>query len=114
VVDDERDVLQIYVGALELEGYEVHYATSGFEGLEMVGDVRPDLILLDLWMPGIDGRGFALALTMRGVEVPIVLVTGAEKPALWAEAIGAVALLEKPFDVDELVALVDRVSSQAA
>jgi len=55
IVDDEPSILQSLSGLLADEGFEVETATNGYEGLKIVEEKSPDLVLLDIWMPGIDG-----------------------------------------------------------
>ena len=54
VVDDEASIIQTLEGVLRDEGFDVASASSGVEALEMIGEVIPDLVLLDIWMPGMD------------------------------------------------------------
>ena len=55
VVDDEKSILQSLIGILSDEGFEVLTAESGAEALDKIKEATPDLVLLDIWMPGIDG-----------------------------------------------------------
>ena len=77
VVDDEPDVLYLVRKILEKEGYEVAVAYSGKDCLDTVEDVRPDLIILDIMMPGLDG--WEVARTLKNQEqtkhIPIVMLT---------------------------------------
>src|ERR687883_395668 len=91
---------------LELEGYRVGWAANGREALEYVrrGD-RPDLILLDLMLPGMDGRQFRREAQRDPAlaSIPVVVVSGAGDLAQTAAALGAAAYLEKPVVLAELV-----------
>ena len=55
IVDDEPSILQSLSGILSDEGFEVHTASNGYEALKIVEEKSPDLVLLDVWMPGLDG-----------------------------------------------------------
>jgi CheY-like chemotaxis protein len=110
VVDDTREVRDLLVLNLELEGFEVRAACDGQEGLEVALDWQPDVVTLDVVMPRLDGLAALQALRAdpRTAAVPVVLVTGRAQAADRAqgEALGADAYLPKPFEPAELVAVV--------
>ncbi len=81
-------------------------AANGEEALKLLEDVRPDLILLDKLMPVMDGTTFASAYRQRADPVPIVAFCAARDAADWSASIGAVGYLGKPFDVEQLAAIV--------
>jgi CheY-like chemotaxis protein len=98
---------------LEAEGYDVVEATNGAEALTVVEAGAPDLVLLDMRMPVLDGWGFAAELRRRGHAVPIVVMTAARDAARWASEIAAPAFLAKPFGFDDLITAVERARSSA-
>jgi CheY-like chemotaxis protein len=101
VVDDEEDVRTFVRLVLEDAGYEVETAMDGREGLEAIHISRPDLVLLDLMMPVMDGWE-----VMAGVgrsHPPFVVLSASDEPER-ARREGAVALVSKPFVVRDLVA----------
>jgi CheY-like chemotaxis protein len=109
VVEDEDAVGQIVVDTLADEGYEVRRARNGREGLELLDDWRPDVILLDLMMPVMDGWAFRAEQCRRGgpaAAVPVVVISGTRDARARAADLGAVAAITKPFDLDEVVATV--------
>jgi CheY-like chemotaxis protein len=110
VVDDTREVRELLLLNLELEGFEVRAACDGQEGVEVALDWRPDVVTLDVVMPRLDGLSALQALRAdpRTAAVPVVLVTGRAQAADRAqgEALGADAYLPKPFEPAELVAVV--------
>jgi CheY-like chemotaxis protein len=110
VVDDTREVRELLVLNLELEGFEVRAACDGQEGVEVALDWHPDVVTLDVVMPRLDGLAALQALRAdpRTAAVPVVLVTGRAQAADRAEgeALGADAYLPKPFEPAELVAVV--------
>ena len=108
VVDDDLEILAMLRDFLEGEGLTVRTATNGAEALEMVDDLKPALILLDMRMPVLDGWGFAERLRERRSPYPIVVMTAAESARRWADEIGANGYIAKPFDVDELLQLIER------
>ena len=84
VVDDEADIRATVSAMLEIEGYEVAEASNGADALVMLEKRRPDLILLDMRMPVLDGWGFAAELRRRGHRTPIVVMY---RGAWWASII---------------------------
>lgn len=109
VVDDDPDLLGLVQLLLEGVGYRVITAGEGQEALSRVAEKMPDLILLDMKMPGMNGWDFARAFRQRyDRAAPIVVLTAAEDARKRAEEIGAEGYLGKPFDIDELIRIVER------
>ncbi len=108
VVDDDRGIREIIAETLEFEGYQVAQAKNGAEALEMIAENPPSLVLLDMRMPVLDGWGVARALRARGIRLPIVVVTAAKDARAWANEIGAIGYLAKPFEDSDLLEAVDR------
>jgi CheY-like chemotaxis protein len=104
VVDDDPDILDAICDILSAEGYGVARARHGREALDRVERSRPDLILLDLMMPVMDGLAFAHALGERRLDpaIPIVVISADGNPHR-AASIGARGFLPKPFDIDALL-----------
>lgn len=114
VVDDDRGIREFVRTVLADEGYAVTEATDGQEALERVEAQRPDVILLDMRMPVMDGWEFARTYRQRpGPHAPIVIVTAALDVAKDAKEIGADGFLAKPFQLDDLLDLVQRHAGQA-
>jgi DNA-binding response OmpR family regulator len=111
VVDDEPDVLLLLRVNLEAAGYQTVLAADGETALERIGDSDPDLVLLDIMMPVMDGWGVLRALAERD-DAPRVVVVSAkssDRDVVRALTSGALEYVTKPFDPDELVAVVGRV-----
>jgi len=106
VADDDPGVRYVVRWALEGEGLPVTMAANGGEALKAIADSPPSLIVLDLTMPLATGSEVARRAREAKAETPILLVTGDGRAREKAQAIGAYAYLEKPFDVTELVAAV--------
>jgi len=107
VVDDDRDLLSLVALVLEDEGYKVLTATDGRDALQMVQRSMPDLILLDMKMPVMNGWEFAERFHAEyNSNTPIVVLTAAEDAKKRAEEVGAVGWIGKPFDLDGLVRVV--------
>jgi CheY-like chemotaxis protein len=111
VVDDEPDIRATVTAMLESEGYDVVQATNGAEALRAMELEPPDIVLLDMRMPVLDGWGFAAELRRRGHEVPIVVMTAARDAAHWASEIAASAFVAKPFGFDDLINAVEEARS---
>lgn len=103
VVDDDRVIRELVVAALEVEGYRVSSATDVPSGLAKFWSMSPNLVLLDLLMPG-DGVVFAARVIER--KVPIVVMSGRPDGRRLADQIGADGFLAKPFEIDDLLATV--------
>ncbi len=110
IVDDDSTLRNAVAELLELEGYRVIAACDGTEALRAMHETCPQLVLLDLEMPGLDGRGFARVLQALGIRVPIIAMSGASEAPRWAREIGALGLLLKPFDAATLLHAVETSS----
>jgi len=111
VVDDERNIRALVARVLGQDQVEVHGAATGKEGLQMSDEVSPDLVLLDLRLPDMDGMDVLRALRSRYPEVAVIIITGFGQIQSAVEAIkvGATDYLEKPFEhVEKLKLAVGR------
>ncbi len=111
VIDDDPTILATVAEALDLEGFPVVTATNGAEGLEVMdrGPKRPALVLLDMRMPVLDGWEFMRAVRERGLSISVIVMTAAADARRWAREIDAHGVLAKPFELDELMAQVQRL-----
>jgi len=111
VVDDERKVVELVTLYLKREGYQVLAAYDGLQALELARQKQPDLIILDLMLPGIDGLAVCRALRNEGNNVPVVMLTARtlEEDKLTGLDTGADDYVTKPFSPRELVARVRAV-----
>ena len=114
VVDDDIGIRASVGALLEEEGYQVEEAVNGLDALERLERAPPTLVLLDMRMPIMDGWEFAERLRLGNFEVPIVVMSAARDAGTWAGEIGAAAHIDKPFDPDALVALVDDICAGRA
>ena len=113
VVDDEPELRSVVALVLSEEGYHVAQAANGAEALRVLEQTQPACVLLDMRMPVLDGWGFARELEARHLHVPVVVMTAAQDAQLWAREVKAAGCLGKPFDLDDLLATVERVCGQA-
>lgn len=112
VVEDDAAIRALVSEVLRDDGYDVSEASNGAEALEYVGGHRPDLIVLDLMMPVMDGWSFVeeCRRSARCREVPIVVTSASHDLSRTADRLrsyGVRTCLAKPFDLDGLLALVE-------
>jgi DNA-binding response OmpR family regulator len=108
VVDDERSILNILRIKLRVAGYEVITASGGLEALALVDSASPDIMLLDIIMPDIDG--FQVLQDLRSCSnLPVIAFSARPEYAQKALCLGASDFLSKPFDVEDLVARIERL-----
>jgi two-component system, OmpR family, response regulator MprA len=117
VVDDDRAVRDSLRRALTLHGFEVQLAEDGMAAIRAVAaDPSPDVVVLDVMMPGVDGFGVVRRLRQDGVETPILLLTArdAVPDRVTGLTTGADDYLVKPFALEELVARLEALLRRAA
>jgi two-component system, NtrC family, nitrogen regulation response regulator NtrX len=105
IVDDEPTILQTLGGLLSDEGFEVLTAGNGYEGLKLIEETAPDLVLLDIWMPGIDGIETLRKIKAQQPRLQVIVITGHGnvETAVRATKLGAFDLIEKPLDIDRVI-----------
>jgi two-component system, chemotaxis family, chemotaxis protein CheY len=111
VVDDDPDILEALSEILEAEGFEIRRARNGKEALDRLEPDAPQLILLDLMMPVMDGWEFAQRMRQRPPEIariPIIVLSADRNVGSKASDLGAVGHLAKPFELNDLLELVRR------
>ena len=113
VVDDDPDIRELLFTALEDEGFEVVPAANGQEALAVIRTFRPDVIVLDLMMPVMDGWQFATELRSRDEDIPLVLLSAARDLKAHQKTLSAADVIEKPFDLAELLPKIHRIASAA-
>jgi CheY-like chemotaxis protein len=112
VVDDDEFIRSCVVDILRDEGYDVFDAPHGAAALALIDESPPDVILLDMRMPVLDGWGFARAYRDRpGPHAPIVVMTAAQDAAQRAAQVNSASFIAKPFQIDELIDCVARYTS---
>jgi CheY-like chemotaxis protein len=117
VIDDELRDRQLVTAVLESAGYRVHGAAGGASGLRLAEADPPDIVVLDLQMPGMEGYDVCRRLQQdpRTQRIPVVLLTASGDPALHrkAYAAGAVACVPKPFRKAGLLAAIQATLADA-
>ena len=104
VVEDDEDMRTVFSAALDHVGYHVITAATGIDGMRMAHDKHPDVILLDLSLPGATGWEVVRRLKASNstADIPVLLVTGYTNVGWRARAEGCAACLTKPVRLDEL------------
>ncbi len=105
IVDDEPSILQSLSGLLSDEGFEVLTASNGYEGLKKIEAEAPDIVLLDIWMPGIDGIETLKEIKKGNPSLQVIIITGHGnvETAVRATKLGAFDLIEKPLSIDKVI-----------
>lgn len=118
LIEDEPDIQEIIAYNLQREGYQVNGALSGEEGLRLITQKKPDLILLDLMLPGIDGLEVCrqVRANPQVCDIPIIMVSakGEESDVVLGLGLGADDYVAKPFSPKELIARVKAVIRRSA
>ncbi len=115
IVDDEEDIRTSLAGILEDEGYATRLAESGPAALDSVTEKMPDMVLLDIWMEGMDGLEVLTRLKRRAPNLPVVMISGhgTIETAVSATQKGAYDFIEKPPQVERLLLIVSRAIREA-
>jgi DNA-binding response OmpR family regulator len=120
VVDDEPDIRQMLEVALRADGYEVRSAVDGVQGMEVIRQVKPDLAVLDVKMPRMNG--FELLVALRKDEqlksTPILMLTSltagtGKSDEMWRQSLEITEFLSKPFETQELLKRVRKILTPA-
>jgi len=115
VVEDNANLAFGLTRSLESEGYEVESAEDGVRGYEMARSTNPDLVVLDLMLPGMDGYTILKKLRAEGKDVPVLILTarGEEADKVFGFRLGADDDVTKPFSLSELLARVQAILRRA-
>jgi adenylate cyclase len=114
VVDDDDAILETLRDILEFEGYQVETLQDGTRILEQIHLNPPAMVLLDLRMPGLDGRQVfqSIKADPQAADIPVVLVTADDSGSSYAGELGTVDFIAKPFKLDQLFACIERFMGQ--
>jgi CheY-like chemotaxis protein len=110
VVDDDRDLRELLAAVLSTAGYEVLTAENGAAALSVLRTVLPDLIILDLMMPVMNGWQFREAQTALPdyARIPVICLSGHHAARHQATVLGISSCVVKPFEIDDLIEVVNR------
>lgn len=111
IVDDEKNIVSSLKDILNDEGYEVSVAEDGLGALKMIQSDPPDLVLLDIWLPGMDGIEVLKTVKTYHPEIEVLIMSGhgTIDTAVQATKLGAFDFIEKPFSLDQLTESVESV-----
>ena len=109
VIEDQGPIAEMLAQLLRGEGHTVRIARTGPEGLEQARTAAPDLITLDLALPGMDGAALLRALHGGMDDVPVVVISAYPDQLTPADRALAAAVISKPFDIDDMLASVNRL-----
>ena len=115
VVDDAPDIVELLTASLRFAGFEVASAPSGQEALTLAATFRPDLVILDVMMPGLDGFSVLSRLRGEGHRVPVLFLTArdATEDKVRGRTTGADDYVTKPFSLSEVIARIGAVLRRA-
>jgi len=110
IVDDEPAILQSLSGILSDEGFEIFTASNGYEALKRIEQEAPDLVLLDIWMPGLDGIETLKEIKKNNPVIQVIIITGhgTIETAVSATKLVAFDLIEKPLSIDKVIVAINR------
>lgn len=106
LVDDEENILELLSVSLRFQGFEVATARTGAEGVDRARAFRPDALILDVMMPGMDGMGLLKRLRADGCDAPVLFLTARDAVAdkVTGLSLGADDYVTKPFSLEEVIA----------
>ncbi|MGM0787905.1 MAG: sigma-54-dependent transcriptional regulator, partial [Thermodesulfobacteriota bacterium] len=109
IVDDEESILKSLSGILMDEGFETITAKNGYEALQRIEEQAPDLVLLDIWMPGLDGIETLKEIKSQYPYVQVIMITGhgTIETAVNATKMGAYDFIEKPLNIDRVIVAIN-------
>ncbi len=115
VVDDEPGICDLLAVSLKFQGFAVQTAPDGAAGLDAARRIRPDAVILDVMMPGMDGVGLLRRLRADGIDAPVLFLTakGEVDDKVAALTLGADDYITKPFSLEELIARLRAVLRRA-
>ena len=114
LIDDERTIQATLTAVLQRKGYIVHVAATAVQGVKKVGEIKPDLVLLDLGLPDADGLNVLREIKASQPDLPVMILTAHDSLANAIESIkiGAFHFLSKPYSIEELLSLCTRALEQ--
>lgn len=106
VVDDEPSIRELLVASLHFAGFEVNTAASGSEAIEVIERLQPDLIVLDVMLPDIDGFTVTRRIRQEGITTPVLYLTARDdtQDKVMGLTVGGDDYVTKPFSLEEVVA----------
>jgi two-component system nitrogen regulation response regulator NtrX len=115
IVDDEKGIRTTLAAILDDEGYRAIAVGSGREALARIGEEVPDLVILDIWLPGVDGIDTLAEIKRQWPELPVIMISGhgTIETAVKATKLGAYDFIEKPLSLEKTLLVIDRALEHA-
>lgn len=109
IVDDNQSIIESLEGILSDDGFEVFHAFNGYDALKKIESLSPDIVLLDIWMPGMDGIETLKEIRKEYQNLPVIMITGhgTIESAVDATKSGAFDFLEKPLSIDRVIVTIN-------
>lgn len=109
IVDDNQSIIESLEGILSDDGFEVFHAFNGYDALKKIEALSPDIVLLDIWMPGMDGIETLKVIKKEHPNLPVIMITGhgTIESAVDATKSGAFDFLEKPLSIDRVIVTIN-------
>ncbi|OGG00269.1 hypothetical protein A3D78_02015 [Candidatus Gottesmanbacteria bacterium RIFCSPHIGHO2_02_FULL_39_14] len=113
IIDDDSAILDIIKIILEGQGFLTTLISDGVEFFKKIKKKKPDLILLDIWLTGIDGIEIAkrLKASKKFARIPIIIISANNKGKQLSASVGADGFLAKPFEIDDLINIINQALS---
>lgn len=114
IIEDDRKVAGLFAGVFEAEGHRVVVCNTGEEGLRYLATERPDVVFLDLKLPGMSGLDVLRDIRSRGVETPVIVVTGHISGGEFEETVrlGITDVIDKPLILDRVTEALARIAQR--
>jgi DNA-binding response OmpR family regulator len=115
LVDDEEDFISTLAERLEMRGMQTQTANSGEDALRMIGENPPQIVLMDVMMPGMSGLECLRRIRLSQPDIPVILLTGigSTREGVQGMELGAVDYLMKPLQIEDLIAKMGEVLQKA-
>lgn len=111
-IDDNTDILEIFSEILEGAGHKVETACDGMSALKLYREQKPDLIVSDIIIPGINGIDLIKKIRLTDNKTPIIVMSGYEDELAWAKRVGASEVFLKPPNIKKLLETVDEIARE--
>ena len=112
IVDNEPDIHEVVQVFLEANGYPVKVAETGTQAIKVLTESPPDTILLDYRVPGLTPDGFIKIARSTNQHLPVILMSGIDDIDRKAEALGCEFYIKKPFDIEELPLILEKIRTK--
>ncbi len=108
IIDDEKQILDSLSSILRDDGFQVYTAREGREGLKLFDAAKPEIVLLDIWMPGLDGLQVLKMIREKEKDAVVIVISGHGTISTAVEAVkmGAYDFLEKPLSIDKVLEVI--------